>query len=243
MSTFFPLQQKTKTINSIKSDSDAWPETWRKTIYKEYPRFSTIALPHGDYSADLFQTIKKRTSKFLYNSKPLTLDDVGILLGYAYGNTESYIGKYGERYHRAVASPGALYSVEIYLVIVTGSEDLPVGIYHYRIREHVLEIMSHTFDKDEFIKKCMIEMPGVLMAPAFLFCTGDFNRISHKYGMRGYRYVLLEAGEVLQNINLVAEAIHIKARTFGGTNDENVESLLEIDGVTESLIQTIALGK
>jgi SagB-type dehydrogenase family enzyme len=73
--------------------------------------------------------------------------------------------------------------------------------------------------------------------------TDVFWRNQNKYGERGYRYILLEAGHIGQNIYLVSEALGLKCCALGGTRDENLEELVDIDGVTESVVYALAVGK
>ena len=72
--------------------------------------------------------------------------------------------------------------------------------------------------------------------------TAVFSRTQNKYGERGYRYVLLEAGHVGQNLALAAEALGLRCAPLAGTRDETIETLLDIDGVTESLVYTLVFG-
>lgn len=244
MTTIFSIHEDTKILKPFSYDSNTWPESWRTTYYKEYPRFKTIILPHGEEKSDLFQAIKQRSSKLFTQSIALTLHDIGVLLEYAYGNTRPHNSELDGRQHRTVASGGAFYPIDIYIGVVTASVDLPVGLYHYRVREHALEILTHEINPVAFIKNTIsVENPELTTAPVYLFCTGNFTRVDHKYGIRGYRYLLIEVGEILQNIYLVAEALGIKTRALGATSDTAIEKILDIDGVTESHIQTVALGK
>ena len=76
-----------------------------------------------------------------------------------------------------------------------------------------------------------------------IIMTAVFDRSQMKYGERGYRYMLIEAGHVGQNFCLTAEALGLKCSALGGTHDEPIERLLDIDGVTESVMYALAIGK
>jgi SagB-type dehydrogenase family enzyme len=76
-----------------------------------------------------------------------------------------------------------------------------------------------------------------------LFLTAVFERSTFKYGARGYRFVLLEAGHVAQNINLVATALGMGCVNLGGYYDRRIDDLLNLDGVTHSTVYMIALGE
>ena len=85
--------------------------------------------------------------------------------------------------------------------------------------------------------------PWVKDAAIGFVMTAVFWRNRNKYGERGYRYVLHEAGHIGQNVYLVSEALGLKCCALGGTRDENLEKFIDIDGVTESVVYALALGK
>ena len=55
-----------------------------------------------------------------------------------------------------------------------------------------------------------------MTATILIFITALFERSTFKYQDRGYRYTLLEAGHVAQNLNLVANALGYGAVNIGG---------------------------
>jgi SagB-type dehydrogenase family enzyme len=79
-------------------------------------------------------------------------------------------------------------------------------------------------------------------ASLIIFLTAIFERSTFKYGERGYRFILLEAGHVAQNLNLVANALGLGCANIGGYFDREIDDLLELDGVTHSTIYMIAIG-
>jgi SagB-type dehydrogenase family enzyme len=76
-----------------------------------------------------------------------------------------------------------------------------------------------------------------------IFVTAMFKRSTFKYGNRGYRFALLEAGHVAQNINLVTTGLGLGSVNICGYFDRQVDDLLDLDGVTHSTIYIIAIGK
>jgi SagB-type dehydrogenase family enzyme len=73
--------------------------------------------------------------------------------------------------------------------------------------------------------------------------TAVFNRNQMKYGERGYRYILFEAGHIAQNVYLVSNAMDIGAVALGGFDDDLLNDFLEIDGEDESAVYAVVLGK
>jgi SagB-type dehydrogenase family enzyme len=69
-----------------------------------------------------------------------------------------------------------------------------------------------------------------------------FERSTFKYGERGYRFVLLEAGHVAQNLSLTACALGMGCVNIGGFFDRKVDELLELDGLHQSTIYMAGVG-
>ena len=69
-----------------------------------------------------------------------------------------------------------------------------------------------------------------------------FWRSRFKYGQRGYRFALLEAGHLAQNVLLAAEALDLGAAPIGGFYDRQLAEFLEIDGVNEGPLYVIPIG-
>ena len=62
--------------------------------------------------------------------------------------------------------------------------------------------------------------------------SADMRRPSRRYGARGYRLALMEAGAVMQNAYLVGAELDVPVRACAGYLDAGVGSLLELpDGV------------
>lgn len=214
-----------------------WPQEWKTTYYKTYPRFKKIELPEVERSADFFSLVKKRKSERDFRKLPVDIEALSTLLQYSCGVTKT--GTNG--HSRAQASGGGRFPIEIYPIVFRGSEALRSGLYHYNVREHALDVLWQRPFADEQIKE-LFTYEWVQDASAVILMTAVFYRNQMKYGERGYRYILLEAGHIGQNIYLNAAALGLKCCALGGTRDENLEKLLGIDGVAESVVYAVALG-
>jgi SagB-type dehydrogenase family enzyme len=224
----------------ISLDPSDWPDEWKVTHYKTYSRSEKIAFesatpqPHN-----LFDAIRQRHSVHAFNAQPISLSELGLLMQYSCGITRR-----GERmHHRAQPSGGGRYPIEVYALVFTDGDGLPSGIYHYNVKEHALDVLSQ---KESFTPEsiqALFSYPWVQDASVVIVMTGVFARNQIKYGERGYRYLLIEAGHIGQNVQLVSQAIGVKSCPMAASRDEAIEKLLDIDGVTESLLYTVALGK
>ncbi len=209
--------------------------------YKTYPGCETIALPRPEVPGGLSEAIGRRRSRH-GDGAALSLDDVGALLGWGCGITERKTSKDGalKAYHRAQPSGGARFPIELYVLALKDGTVAP-GIYHYGVRDHVLERL---FDGDVLneVEK-LFYYDWVKDCSAVFVMTATFERTQRKYGERGYRYLLLEAGHIGQNLALVGAARRLGVTMLGGTNDQALEALLDIDGSTESVIYSAAVSK
>lgn len=61
---------------------------------------------------------------------------------------------------------------------------------------------------------------------ATIFLLADITDICHRYGPRGYRYALLEAGAVAQSLSLACTALGIAHAPIGAFRDDRVAGIL-----------------
>jgi SagB-type dehydrogenase family enzyme len=64
-------------------------------------------------------------------------------------------------------------------------------------------------------------------AVAVLF-TAKMDRTTRKYGERGYRYALFEAGHAMQNLCLGAQSLGLSCRPYGGFIEDKADELLGV---------------
>jgi len=223
----------------IPENLNEWPENWKACSYKTYPRYPKIQLQDVKPRADFFELILKRSSNHQYSKQPISLCELSILLQYSCGVT--HLANNG-MLRRAQPSGGGLFPIEVYPLVVISGNDLLSGLYHYNVQNHQLDVLwNRTFDH-KFIKG-LFPADWMQNASLIFILTAVFERNQVKYGERGYRYTLLEAGHIGQNIYLNAEALNLQCCALGFTEDMKIESLLEIDGVTESVVYALVVGK
>ncbi|MGD9188413.1 MAG: nitroreductase family protein, partial [Desulfobacteraceae bacterium] len=63
-----------------------------------------------------------------------------------------------------------------------------------------------------------------------------YHRVTGKYGERGVRYALIEAGHVGQNLFLQAEALGLKAGIVGAYHDRRLAEILLLPVRNEPLL-------
>ena len=68
-----------------------------------------------------------------------------------------------------------------------------------------------------------------------LILTAVWARTMVKYGQRGYRYVLLDAGHLGENLYLTATALGLGPAGIGGFLDAELNALLELPAGEEAV--------
>jgi SagB-type dehydrogenase family enzyme len=144
---------------------------------------------------------------------------------------------------RAVPSGGALYPLELF-VFAYAVEGLEPGLYHFDPPGRRLDCLRSAparVLRDEVAHAAVY--PELATGGAILIAVGAmFWRTRVKYGLRGYRFALLEAGHVVQNVLLTATGAALEAVPLGGFFDRRMDELLDLDGVNESILYAAAVG-
>jgi SagB-type dehydrogenase family enzyme len=201
----------------------------------------TVALPEPRLpSMTLDEAFRLRRSQREFTGEPLELDELSALLFAAYGVTDAITGEDIREPQplRTAASAGALYPLEIH-VHVHRVRDLPAALYHYDALQHRLRRQSGARDVS-----ALTPTGDVLpTAAAVVFISSLFWRARFKYGLRGYRFALVEAGHVAQNLLLAGTACGLATVVIGGFFDSRVDELLGLDSVNESSLLAVAVGR
>ena len=185
--------------------------------------------------------LKNRISIREMSPKTLSLAEVSTLLFYTYGATRDNADTGISRSFRIVPSGGALYPLEIYFYS-THITDIDNGFYHYNpIKNELRYILKGNYD--DVLSEAIMQNEFVSDASILIFITAIFERSIFKYGERGYRLILLEAGHTSQNLAIVSNALGLGHLCIAGFYDRKVDDILNIDGVTHSTLYVNAIGK
>lgn len=205
--------------------------------YKVYPDAPRVPLPPPRDLANtsLMDVINRRRSLRDYVQTPLPLEDLATLLHSAQGITEPTYPK------RASPSAGALYPLEVYIA-VHRVDGLEPGLYHYAVREHALEQLRAGNMQRPLMVACLDQEHAQTAAVVFIL-SAIFQRERWKYQGRAYRYVLIEAGHVGQNLYLTATALGLGCCAIGAFYDDALNDLLGVDGEREAALYVLTVGK
>lgn len=208
-----------------------------------YEQYQAVPLPadRTPVNAPLGPVMRGRTSVHAFRPDPVTLAQLSSLLYHACGVTRPATETGQVRSWRAAPSPGGLYPLELYLH-TTQVAGLRSGLYHYNpVRDELRHLREGDLARE--IASCFVQGSIAYDAAMVVFLTAWFERVTFKYADRGYRFALLEAGHVAQNLNLAAGALGLGALNLGGYFDHELDDLLGLDGVTASTVYVLALGR
>lgn len=142
---------------------------------------------------------------------------------------------------RAAPSAGARYPIEVY-AIARSVAMLPPGVYHFAPADHTFGLIRQgTFHSA--LSAWTLHQPYMSDTNVVLALVGKLQRVQERYGERGYRYMLLEAGHIAQNICLMAGAYGLGAVPSGGFVDLAIRRLIGGSDVGETMpLYLIGLG-
>ena len=206
--------------------------------YKSYPDNPKIEFPKQNNikTETLNHAILNRRSIRDFSKKPLSKEQLSYLI---WASTGIRRKERGFEY-RTAPSAGALYPIETY-VVINNVKNIVQGVYHYNVEFNYLEEIKKG-DYRSAIAEAALNQPMCYHAAAVFIWTAIFNRSKCKYGQRAYRYIYLDAGHIAENLALSATSINLGTCQIAALYDEEVNQIIDIDGITESTIYLSVVG-
>lgn len=183
------------------------------------------------------EALSRRRSVRGSTVRPLTQLEVASLLFASVGVTATAADSDGlKTYRRNSPSSGNLGSVHLYPIIVEVA-GLEPGAYEYSAIRHALRPIDR-FDPSEWLRRHVF-LQSALGRPAMVICIAvDFARLGAKYGARGYRLGLIDAGVVTSLLYCVSSALGLRSSAIAGFIDEELEHAMSLDGLDRSVVLT-----
>jgi SagB-type dehydrogenase family enzyme len=208
-------------------------------MYKSYPNVKPIIqLPTPVFNElNFWEVLKNRKSLRNFSREPLDINELSSLIFGITGITRIY----PQYAFRTVPSAGGLFPIESY-IILNNVETIEPGIYHYNIKDHSIECLKTGDFRAEAMRGCLDQKMVYDSAITFIW-TAIIERSKWKYLQRCYRYIYMDVGHIGQNFYLTAEALGLAACTIGAIYDDELNNLLEIDGIQETAVYIGITGK
>ncbi len=221
---------------------EAYSDPGYEMQFKRLPEAGpSYPLPGPDTASPLRSVIRKRRSCRNFVPGTMPLSQLGDILANCYGTSGLIENANGQlSYSRPVPSAGALYPLEIYVVTqsVGGVGD---GVHHYNAVAHSLEQLKAGPVMQE-LGDGLLGQYFLENASAVVLFSAVFERTMKKYGPRGYRYILLEAGHAAQNVCLLTAELGLSSLCIGGFHDHRLNRYLGLDGKAEAVVYMVGLG-
>jgi SagB-type dehydrogenase family enzyme len=202
------------------------------------PVLTEVVLPTPAPGA-LDGLLRLRRSGRRYLAETLPLPALAALLHSAYGMLEAP-GPGVPSGHRPVPSAGGLFPLDLY-VFTRRVEGVADGL-------HLFDPLAGTVGLvragDVFgeLEPVMYAYPFIAGANVVVALAATFARTQAKYGPRGYRYILIEAGHVGQNVSLRAAELGLSSLCMGGFVDSELNALVGLDPTRAGIVYAIGIG-
>lgn len=193
-------------------------------------------LPFG--REPLIEVVNARRSLRQYAETALTLQELAFLLWCCQGVQQ----KSDKHTLRTVPSAGARHALETY-VLINRVQGLSAGLYRYSALNHALLPIYISGEIAGELAAACLGQGIVTQAAVTLFWAAEVQRMYHRYGERGYRYLHLDAGHACQNLCLAAEAVLCGAVPIGAYGDEALNELIGLDSENSFVVYAAAVGK
>lgn len=209
------------------------------------PAARRILLADGDRGTPTtawLQLAERRRSARSFHAEPLGVDAIGRLLTEAYRVSGSLSLRGGTLRLRTAPSAGGLYPVETYLA-ASRVDGLRSGMYHYGVDDEALAEVTTAQDIPLRLQAICGGDPDAGAAAGALLLAARFARTGEKYGERGYRYVLMEAGHIAQLYCLAATQLGIGLLCRGAFHDDLAGRLVQLDRGAAAVVYILLFGR
>lgn len=203
---------------------------------KTYRRAPTTPLGDSEQSEFLSQLRQRASYSDPTADRPITDTELATLLTFAYGE----IGQDSTApSRRPVPSAGACYPLELY-PIVLDSPDIDAGIYHFNADDDSLSQLQQG-DHTEWVQENWTWITGDDTVAAAIVITAIPSQNADQYGEMGYLFAGIEAGAVIQNLQLVAAELGLGSRPHNGLNYSELRERLRLRN-DEYLMSTVVFA-
>jgi SagB-type dehydrogenase family enzyme len=206
----------------------------RHRIVPHYLDFDHYPLPFKSYVSPNQISLKPKAGNIR------EAGSLAELLFFAYGVTQARKTRGIPFFQRTVPSAGGLYPCHLYLAPGPGheSDNAETGVYYYD-PVHTCLVQLRTGENPA--SAGIADLPAGLYRALFII-TASFYNSAWKYRGRAYRYMLLDAGHLVRNLELVLDARGMSCRVDYDFNDRDTGELLKLDMAAEVPLACVTVG-
>jgi SagB-type dehydrogenase family enzyme len=233
------------TFNDIKNVYREYPPDSGTLPVKNYRETSKISLEknltnnNSRFIADLKNSLNFNRF-FVLKRSPVSLEIVSNLLYHTNGVT--HVREFGAKkvYFRATPSASASYPIEIY-IINNNIDGIEKGIFYYHPLNHELVRIRQGDFSPEIIKNCF-GITFIENSPFFVILTAIESRNLWRYRQRSFRYSMMEAGYVAENLVLASSNLNLAINLIGDFVDSEINNLLGLSDSDERALLIASVG-
>lgn len=200
-----------------------------KSFYEEKPEIQ-LPPPNKDMATEnVLETLSRRRSIRNFSNEKVSMEELSTVLHYSSGLT----GEYEESEHKprlylfAYPSAGGLMPLNSF-IFINNVDNIERGIYYYDPVRHSLRVIKNFCSDDDHIK-CTMSKELAQKASFIVYITGSLDLTGYKYSNRAYRFIMLEAGHLAQNLYLTSTAIGLGAVASGGFLDYELKEAVSLE--------------
>lgn len=202
-------------------------------------------LARPDLTQGLMEIMSRRRSIRSFLPEPISLDALRDCLFAGLGIVgflDTHMPEATRRLPlKMTPSGGARNPYEAYAYVLN-VEGIQRGLYHYSAIDNTLGLRSATpvvTATDLLVGQHWADECG-----AVILLVANFERPMWKYpSPTAYRVLLIEAGNISQNIGLAAANHHLSTTPTAAIDDSCAHRLLNIDWIAQSLVLAVLVGK
>ena len=224
-----PSQQEAALANNWDWTALAYHFKSRKFVAKEsivqqgitqrlsFGDIITLVKGFPEIEHSLPNILDKRQSRRTWSTHAITFDSISAFLWLSARDRGVTNKGIDGTVSRPYPSGGAIYSLEIYVVVSSDAiENVPIGIYKYLPDHHALEKCSSEEFDVLFFLEAAARSANSSTPPVVLLITSAFQKQSATYGSLAYSLILKEVGCLFQTMYLVGEYLSLNCCALGG---------------------------
>lgn len=190
----------------------------------------SAARPAGRLTGPLANLLTRRRSERRFAPDPISEEDLGRLLSVLAGPDAG----------RGYASAGGLYAIRAICLLFSADRRTGCILQHDPVR-HTLTQVGGSPGWPELVDD-LAGQDAASPPAAVIGLYADPTAMLDKYGERGGRFLLIEAGAVLQTLALGAAELGLIGYPTGGASDQRMLGLAGLIGVPARYVVSYAVG-
>lgn len=195
-----------------------------------------------DTDVPFTRVVEDRQSLRDHAADPISLQQLAEFLYRSVRVKNAVQTDHGEMTFRVYPSGGALYEMEVYLV-VDRAAGLASGLYHYDPKAHALEpVAERTKGVAALLDAAFYTADQKSRPQVLIVLAARFQRMQWKYQSMAYAAILKHVGVIYQTMYLVATAMGLAPCALGGGQSDLFAEAAGLDYYAETSVGEFILG-